>query len=72
VLLECKKEYRDFYYKWLKNTGAYDFVYDFIKPKSEYGISIRTKKEIANIRIESINYNNLNDIISRLSILCPQ
>jgi len=72
VLLECDKEYRDFYYKWLKNRCAFDYVYDFVKPKSEYGISIRTKKEIANIQIESINYSNLNDIIRRLSILCSQ
>ena len=64
VLVECEKKYRDYYYKWLKNNNAYDFVYDFIKPKTENGISIRTKR--GNITVESINYNNLNEIISKI------
>lgn len=64
VLVECEKQYRDYYYKWLKNNNAYDFVYDFVKPRTEYGVSIRTQK--ANIVCEKIDYNNFAFILSNL------
>ena len=64
VILECKKEERDYYYKWLKNRGSWDFVEDMVKPRSEYGLSIRTNK--ANIVIPRINYNNFEVIMKNL------
>ena len=65
VLVECEKKYRDYYYKWLKNNNAYDFVYDFIKPRTEYGVSIRTQK--ANIICEKIDYNNFHLILQQIN-----
>jgi len=64
VVLECKKEERDFYYKWLKNKCSWDFVYDMVKPFSENGISIRKKKGIINV--DRIHYYNYQDVIKRL------
>jgi len=66
VLLECRKEERDFYYKWLKNRASWDFVADFIKPNTELGISIRKYK--ANIIVERISYQNFDMIINKLTI----
>lgn len=66
VLLECRKEERDFYYKWLKNRASWDFVVDFIKPNTELGISIR--KDKANIIVERISYQNFDMIINKLTI----
>lgn len=67
VVLECRREERDFYYNWLKNKAAWDYVEDFIQPESENGrISIRTKG--GNITIDRINYQNINFILQRLGI----
>jgi len=66
TVIECRKDERDFYYKWLKNRCAWDYVEDFIKPNTEIGISIRKKK--ANICVEKINYQNFNLIIQSLMI----
>lgn len=67
VVLECEKEERDFYYKWLKNKAAWDYVEDFIKPLSEQGrLSIRISG--GNITVDRINYKNINYIIKRLGI----
>lgn len=65
VILECKKEERDYYYKWLKNRGSWDFIEDMVKPNTEYGFSIRPQK--ANIVVPRITYYNFQKIISGLS-----
>ena len=65
VVLECSKVERDFYYKWLKDKAAWDYVEDFIRPKTEWGIAIRI--ENADITVPSINYNNFDRIINALS-----
>lgn len=44
----------DFYYKWLKNRGAYDFVKQFVLPNSETG-------KVLNI--DRLTYNNLSETI---------
>ena len=64
IVLECPKEERDYYYKWLKDMCAWDYIDDFIKPKSEFGISIRPSK--ANIVIDRIMYENFYTIINSL------
>jgi hypothetical protein len=64
IVLECPKEYRDYYYKWLKNMCAWDYVLDFVRPRSELGITIRTNS--ANISIEKIDYTNYSRIINDL------
>ena len=64
VILECKHSEQDYYYKWLKCRGSWDFVEDIVPPKTEYGLSIRPRK--GNITIPKITYNNFSFIISRL------
>ncbi len=66
VVLECKREERDFYYKWLKDKSSWDFVSDMITPWSEQGITIR--KNSAKISIPRIDYTNFNFIIKNLKI----
>ena len=66
VVLECKKSDRDFYYKWLREKAAWDYVEDFIQPKTEGGIAIRI--ESGNIVVPRINYYNFGEIINKLSI----
>ena len=65
VVLECKREERDFYYKWLKNCGSWDFVDDMVTPRTEYGISIRIQK--GNIVVPRIAYGNFQQIMSILN-----
>lgn len=61
TVIECRKDERDFYYKWLKDKCAWDYVEDFVNPLTEEGISMRPRK--ANIIVNKIDYNNLNHII---------
>ena len=66
VLIECEKLEKDFYYKWLKQKGAFDYIDDIVEPYSENGITIRTEK--ANILVDRINYANFSRIINGISI----
>lgn len=54
VLIVADKHEVDYYYKWLKYKGAFDFVKQFVLPQTESGIVLNCKK---------ITYNNLNNII---------
>ena len=67
IVLECPKEERDYYYKWLKNMCAWDYVLDFVNPDTEIGITIRPNK--ANILIDKIDYGNFNTVIYKLQNL---
>ena len=64
VILECKHSEQDYYYKWLKRRGSWDFVEDIVSPKTEYGLSVRPSR--GNITIPRITYNNFSFIIERL------
>ena len=61
TVIECRRDERDFYYKWLKNRCAWDYVKDFVEPMKEEGFSIRKKR--GNIIVQKIDYNNINYII---------
>jgi hypothetical protein len=67
VVLECKRSERDFYYKWLKDKCAWDYVEDFVVPRTVNGWSIRPKN--ANLELKRIDYSNLSLIIDKLNIL---
>lgn len=67
IVIECSREERDFYYKWLKGKCALDFVEDFVKTYTVEGISLR--KERGNINVNRINYSNYQKIISQLNYL---
>ena len=62
VLIECDQDNKDFYYTWLKNNGAYDFVDEIVEVGIEKGYRIGTFK--ANLQIERIDYSNLNTVIN--------
>jgi len=65
VVIECPKKERDFYYKWLKDRCAWDYVLDMVRPRTELGLSLRSSK--ANIIVSRISYSNYQEIISKLN-----
>ena len=67
IVIECEKEERDFYYNWLKNNCSFDYVSDFIRPRTEAGISIR--KNLATITTDKIDYENFYFILNNLKKL---
>ena len=56
VLLEAEKEEADYYYEWLRNNFAWDFVSDIVPPRMERGISIRPRA--ATICRDRLTYEN--------------
>ena len=64
VVLEADPEIKDFYWKWLTEKGAFDFIEDIIEPNSENYFSIRMKK--GNITVPCIHAGNLNFILQGL------
>ena len=68
ILLECDNEMKDYYYKWLKQKGAFDFISVIVPYGSEKGVSIRSKydHESGTIRVRSIGYHNFDRIISNI------
>ena len=57
---------KDLIWKFLKASHAHDFVGAVINPGEEPGTRISNTKGTCNICVGSINYDNLNFIISRL------
>lgn len=57
-LVEVKKEEVDFYYKWLRNKYALDFVKQFVVLGEEKGYRLQYSS------IHKITYNNLDTLIS--------
>jgi hypothetical protein len=66
VVIECERNQRDFYYKWLKDKSSWDYVYDMITPCTENGITIR--KSSARIVIPRIDYTNFTRVINSLQV----
>lgn len=68
VVLETSPEMKDFYYKWLKAHGAFDFVQDILDYGKEEGFTIRCKYSNlkSDIGIRSLGYHNFNRIIRSL------
>tara|TARA_R110002110_G_scaffold193713_1_gene402357 strand:- start:269 stop:580 length:312 start_codon:yes stop_codon:yes gene_type:complete len=65
VILECDHSEQDYYYRWLKGRGSWDFIEDIVSPKTEYGLSIRVSK--GNITIPRLTYGNFSFVMSRLA-----
>lgn len=69
VILECEKDMKDFYYKWLKSRGAYDFVKEIVSYGREDGFVIRYKFNKllkGNVKVRKIGYHNFEKIINLL------
>ena len=65
VILESSPEMKDFYYKWLKSRGAFDFIKDILDYEKESGFTIRCKysHRKCNLGVRSLGYHNFNRII---------
>ena len=68
ILLEARPEDVDFYHKYLKSRGAFDFVEDIIRYDSEVGQSIRSRYSGlgGNLLIRSFGYHNFSKIITAI------
>jgi hypothetical protein len=64
VVIECGHSEQDYYYKWLKRLGSWDYVDDIVRPRTEYGVSLRPKS--GNITIPRLDYSNFSFVMSRL------
>ena len=65
ILLYCPYGTRSFYWKWLKNHGAHDFISELIREhERESGFSINTS--YPNLTVRKVTASNLNFIISAL------
>jgi hypothetical protein len=62
-LVEVQKEEMDFYYKWLKDKYALDFVQQFVYIGETNGFRLQHS------RIKKLTYNNLNDLIFVVSMI---
>jgi len=68
VILEADPTMKDFYYKWLKSRGAFDFVQDILDYGREPGFTIRNKHYPSggNIKVWRLGYHNFSRIIQSL------
>ena len=64
VVLECEKGTRSYYWNWLKNRGAADFVDDLVREGEVSGYYIGPKN--ANVRVNRLNYQNHTFVINAL------
>lgn len=68
VLIECSKDKEDFYYKYMKRKGIFDYVCDIVNP--EFKIEgIRLDKDHTyplTITTDRITFVNFNKIIGQL------
>ena len=69
VLIECRQQNKDIYWRWLKKKCAMDFVKDILKYGEETGVKIRSERiGRGNIMAEKIDAFSLNDITMRLNL----
>lgn len=70
VLVEV--EPKDPYYKYLRRTGAMDFIDDIVLPGEETGMRVDTGFVYAPTAcvVDSINQNNLKYILKSIGIIC--
>lgn len=65
ILLYCPYGTRSFYWKWLKNHGAHDFISDLIREhEKETGFSINTSH--SNLNVRKFTAFNLNFVLNVL------
>ena len=70
VLVECRQQNKDLYWRWLKKRCAMDFVKDILRYGEQGGIKIRSSRiGRGNIITERIDEHSLNYILSRLKDL---
>ena len=62
-LIEVQDGEVDFYYRWLKEKYAMDFVREFVTVGEASGFRLNHEK------IKKLTYNNLNDLIFVVSMI---
>jgi hypothetical protein len=67
ILIETTE--KDLIWQFLKINSAHDFISEVILPGEEHGTRLSNTRGSCNICVGSINYDNLNFIISRLQSL---
>lgn len=65
VLIESRRRDRDRIWNWLRDSGAHDFVTDFVRPSQESGV-VLSPHERCNICVQSITAETLPQIINLL------
>lgn len=67
ILLESEKKAIDFYWKYLKQRGWFDFVDDFVEPNQEVGLRLDTDFNYSNTIVTSgITWGNTSELIERI------
>ena len=68
IILEAEPMMKDYYYKWLKQHGAFDFIEDILDYEREQGKTIRYKfgGHTGNVSVRSIGYHNFQRIIGSI------
>ena len=66
VLVECSPATIDFYWKWLKEGGAMDFVEQLIRFGEETGFSIR-RNSGGSINLKRLDEFSLSRVVSTLN-----
>jgi hypothetical protein len=67
ILLESEKKAIDFYWKYLKQRGWFDFVDDFIEPNQEGGLRLDTDFNYSNTIVTSgITCGNALELIEKI------
>ncbi len=62
VLLECEKDLKDEYYRWLKIHGAYDFIKQIVSvQEKEKGFRVGHKN--ASLKVDFINAGNISMLL---------
>ena len=64
VLVECKKKDKDLYWYWLRRSGSFDFIEDFVEPETESGILLSYLR--GNISVQMLSAETLNFVINQL------
>ena len=64
VVLECEEGTRSYYWKWLKERGAADFIDELVREGEVSGYYIGPKN--ANVRVKRLGYHNQTFVTNAL------
>jgi hypothetical protein len=67
LLLQCERESQDFYWKWLKKYGAWDFLQQIVEENEELGYKIGPKGNFKIDRINCLNYFKVIELVGSSS-----
>ena len=68
IIIEIEKQYKDMCYKYMKSSGAFDYVEDIVTPGEESGV-LTSDMHPCNIKIRKFHAGNLSRIIAALQTI---